>query len=61
MWLLVPSQGETHIAPWEDLRPHDLEPGCWCHPVEDVQFPHTWVHRSLDGREAYESGERPMQ
>lgn len=61
MWLLQDVPGQTHITPMEDLRPHDPQANCWCRPVEDAEFPHIWVHKSLDGREAYESGERPMQ
>lgn len=61
MWLLQDMPGQTHITPMEDLRPHDLGAGCWCRPVEDTEFPHIWVHQSLDGREAYESGERALQ
>jgi hypothetical protein len=61
MWVLVQVPGEIHVAPVDDLRPHDLNPKCWCRPVEDTEEPDMWTHNSLDGREAYETGERLMQ
>jgi len=61
MWLLTQGNGEIHVTPLDDLRPHDHSPRCWCCPVEDSQEPDVWTHNSMDGREAYESGERLMQ
>lgn len=49
--------GPVHIFPCDDLRPHDTEHGlgCWCRPFEDDGM---IVHNSMDGREAFERGER---
>ena len=44
-----------HVVPCGDHRQHQLDPTCWCAPVEDIG---SWVHNSLDGREAYETGRR---
>lgn len=47
-----------HVVPEGDLREHDPQPTCWCKPVEDDEEPGLWVHQSMDGREAFETGER---
>lgn len=45
-----------HVTPLEDLRDHADAADCWCKPtVEGDGFA---VHNSLDGREAFERGER---
>lgn len=49
-----------HCVPRADLRLHQLDPSCWCQPVEDAKQPDLWAHNSADGREAYETG-RPVQ
>lgn len=46
--------GDRHVVPLEDWRPHEYDFDCWCHPEED--FDGTIVHRSIDRREEYESG-----
>ena len=52
-----------HIVPTNDLRPHatDGKP-CWCNPeIDDDLVVTLYIHNRLDGREAYERGERkPM-
>ena len=48
--------GATNILPANDDRPHDYGLGCWCRPVE--QDDGIVSHNSMDGREAFESGER---
>lgn len=54
-----PAGIEVHVVvPQADLRPHDLHSRCWCRPEQDEEEPEVWAHNSLDGREAYESGER---
>jgi hypothetical protein len=50
--------GQTHVVPMGDLRDHDASTACWCHPTEDDDEPSVYVHHSMDGREAFESGER---
>jgi hypothetical protein len=44
----------NHICPVDDLREHSLN-NCWCRPTDDDGVV---VHKSLDGRELYERGER---
>jgi hypothetical protein len=46
-----------HIVPLDDWREHELRLACWCHPVWDEGVV---VHHSMDGREAYERGERQL-
>jgi len=46
------------VIPINDLRPHEPGPGCWCKPHLNDEEPSVVVHRSLDGREAFERGER---
>lgn len=48
----------THVIPLGDLREHDSAPQCWCHPSEDDETPGLWLHHAMDGREAFETGER---
>jgi len=49
---------EYHLTPTDDLRDHELSPECWCHPTEDEEDPRCWIHNAMDGREAFETGER---
>ena len=60
MWGLFQKPGtlEIHVIPLEDLRPHDCDMGCWCIPVEDEQEAAVNRHNAMDGREAFERGER---
>lgn len=43
--------GERHVYPLDDFRPHDETPACWCKPFEDDGI---WVHNALDQRELVE-------
>lgn len=47
--------GGVHVVPLNDLREHDLNGSCWCKPTKDEGV---WVHHAMDGREAFETGER---
>ncbi|AKJ28835.1 hypothetical protein [Caldimonas brevitalea] len=49
---------QLHVLPLADLREHQPNARCWCHPVQDEDEFNVVVHTSLDGREAFESGER---
>ena len=49
--------GERHVRPIGDLRPHVLRHDCWCRPTEDDGV---WVHHSMDRREEVEAG-APLQ
>jgi hypothetical protein len=46
----------NHVYPVDDLRDHEPE-NCWCGPYEDHGLV---IHKSLDGRELYERGERKL-
>jgi hypothetical protein len=50
-----------HIVPENDLREHDCTPDCWCRPTFDqgeLDENDLYIHNSMDGREAFEIGER---
>jgi hypothetical protein len=50
------SDAPSQVWPIDDLKPHVIDGGpCWCEP-RDVDG--IIVHNSLDGREAFEQGER---
>ena len=51
-----------HIVPIDDLREHEESVDCWCQPelLDDVYLDSVYLHPSMDGREAFESGERKM-
>jgi hypothetical protein len=51
-WAIV----RNHVYPINDLRKHSLR-DCWCRPVDDDGV---IVHKSLDGREGYQNGERKL-
>lgn len=46
----------THVVPIDDLRDHLPSSDCWCYPTEDEAG--VLVHHAMDGREAFETGER---
>lgn len=47
-----------HLVPCGDTRLHQLDPTCWCKPVEDVETPDFWIHAAADQRELIEEGIR---
>lgn len=47
--------GGWHVVPLNDLREHVANGSCWCKPTLDEGV---WLHHSMDGREAFETGER---
>ncbi|WP_225784250.1 hypothetical protein [Xenophilus sp. Marseille-Q4582] len=53
-----PGTRELHVIPLEDLREHECGKGCWCRPAEDDEEPVVNRHNAMDGREAFERGER---
>lgn len=53
MWEVINLDGEKHVRPLEDLRPHGAR-ACWCNPFEDEDVV---VHNSMDRREYIERGE----
>jgi hypothetical protein len=57
-WATIPVEsGEVHVVPDDDLRPH-REISCWCQPRSSMDDDMVIVHNSMDGREAFETGER---
>jgi hypothetical protein len=59
-WGLLHNLNEqtAHIIPMDDLKEHEHGCTCWCHPEKDEDYEDLYVHKSMDGREAFESGER---
>jgi|Laugrespbdmm15sd_2_1035082.scaffolds.fasta_scaffold12957_6 hypothetical protein len=51
-----------HIVPLNDLRDHEESVDCWCQPelLDDDYADCVYLHPAMDGREAFESGERKM-
>lgn len=50
-----------HVIPLGDWREHLVTWACWCAPERDSLEPDVWVHRAMDQRERYASGElRPQ-
>jgi hypothetical protein len=49
-----------HVFPVEDLRKHVTDQGfdCWCKPLPHEDDDSIVLHNSMDGREAFETGER---
>lgn len=45
-----------HVVPCNDTRKHTFCHSCWCDPIIDDEDSFMLVHRSHDGREAYEDG-----
>jgi hypothetical protein len=46
-----------HVYPLGDLREHVKSSECWCKPNND-RDENIFEHNALDGREAFETGER---
>lgn len=51
---------DYHIVPIDDFREHEPETTCWCRPTQHDDESGVWLHHAMDGREAYESGERKL-
>ncbi len=49
---------DQHVLPLDDFREHVARRDCWCCPIESE--PYVWLHRALDGREKFETGERKL-
>lgn len=64
-WLLLEAEhrgvSSQHIVPAHDLKPHYLHQHCWCQPIEEADTPDAWVHKAMDQRDRYESGELRLQ
>lgn len=55
MWGWKVMSNPVELIPLNDLRPHDENGNCWCKPYDDDGV---LTHKAMDGREAYETGER---
>lgn len=44
-----------HVVPIDDLREHDPNCACWCHPILDDEG--VVIHNAMDRREQIERGE----
>ena len=51
----------VHVVPVADMRVHETEFAldCWCGPQVNEQG--VIIHNAMDGREAYERGEKKPQ
>ena len=51
-----------HVVPVDDLREHEASVDCWCQPelLDDDYADCVYLHASMDGREAFNSGARKM-
>lgn len=55
-------QGDIHVLPLRDLKPHEETRWCWCEPRveqeeatrEQLAGPAVVIHHSADGRELIE-------
>ncbi|MGA0608834.1 hypothetical protein [Caldimonas sp. KR1-144] len=55
---MIAEADQAHVVPLGDLREHDANMRCWCKPTQDAEEPALFVHHAMDGREAFETGER---
>ena len=55
------SEGDLHVTPNDDFKPHLIAACCWCSPTRDCRDPSIVIHHALDQRERYESGELRLQ
>lgn len=46
-------EGNYHVSPIDDTRPHEFNMKCWCRPDTDDDI---IVHHSADSREFFEEG-----
>ena len=46
---------DIHVMPINDWREHQQSRTCWCHPEDDEGI---IIHKSIDGREDFETGKR---
>ncbi len=51
-----------HVVPVDDLREHEASVDCWCQPelLDDDYIDSVYLHTSMDGREAFNSGARKL-
>lgn len=52
----IPSD-DVHVVPIDDYREHDVSKTCWCKPSPDTEESNVYLHKALDGREKYMTGE----
>ena len=49
---------DIHTYPLNDLREHEMNRACWCHPTPDDEFDELVLHHAMDERESYEQGRK---
>lgn len=49
---------DIHVIPLNDLMDHEDSITCWYKPRRDDDQPNVIIHNAMDGREAFETGER---
>jgi len=49
---------DIHTYPLNDLREHEMNRTCWCHPTPDEEFDKLILHHAMDERESYEQGRK---
>lgn len=55
------NERECHIVPECDLKIHNHNRNCWCNPVSEYESNiELLIHKSADGREEFETGQRKM-
>lgn len=52
------ADGNRHVVPKDDLRPHRCCVSCWCSPKVDTEDEEVIIHNSADQREAGEGATR---
>lgn len=57
-WETIPiGTADIHVVPRDDLREHETNRQCWCHPNEAPDCQDVVIHHSMDRREDYEEGQ----
>ena len=55
----VTDNGDCHVMPVDDLKPHCLDTDCWCRPEElESEGCIIFSHSAMDDRESYERGRK---
>jgi hypothetical protein len=45
--LTLPENGDLHVIPATEIKPHIKSPSCWCAPSEEE--PGIWLHGTRGG------------
>jgi hypothetical protein len=55
-WTTHDYDGDIHVVPVDDLKPHAISALCFCNPTPDEESDNVWIHHAMDQRELYEEG-----